>query len=81
MIITVGLLILYSQAESFTLALQAAGIIPWSHLHSSSGTATQSNIHTWRIPWTGEPDRLQSMESQRVGHDSVTNTFTSQYIY
>ena len=23
----------------------------------------------WRIPWTEEPDRLQSMGSQRVGHD------------
>ena len=23
----------------------------------------------WKIPWTEEPDRLQSMGSQRVGHD------------
>ena len=30
-----------------------------------------------RIPWTEEPDRLQSMGLQRVGHDWVTNTFTS----
>ena len=33
------------------------------------GTATHSSILTWRIPWTEEPGRLQSMESQRVGHD------------
>ena len=33
------------------------------------GTATHSSILAWRIPWTEEPGRLQSMESQRVGHD------------
>ena len=31
--------------------------------------ATQSSILTWRIPWTEEPGGLQSMGSQRVGHD------------
>ena len=33
------------------------------------GMATQSSILAWRIPWTDEPGRLQSMGSQRVGHD------------
>ena len=28
----------------------------------------------WWIPWTEEPDGLQSMGSQRVGHDWMTNT-------
>ena len=31
--------------------------------------ATHSSIIAWRIPWTEEPGRLQSMGSQRVGHD------------
>ena len=31
--------------------------------------ATHCNILAWRIPWTEEPHRLQSMGSQRVGHD------------
>ena len=31
--------------------------------------ATHSSILAWRIPWTEEPDRQQSMGSQRVGHD------------
>ena len=30
--------------------------------------ATHSSILAWRIPWMEEPGRLQSMESQRVGH-------------
>ena len=31
--------------------------------------ATHSSILAWRIPWTEEPDGLQSMELQRVRHD------------
>ena len=30
---------------------------------------TQSSILAWKIPWTEEPSELQSMESQRVGHN------------
>ena len=33
------------------------------------GMATHSSIPAWRIPWTEEPDRLQSMGSQRDGHN------------
>ena len=33
------------------------------------GMATHSSILGWRIPWTEEPDRLQSIEAQRVRHD------------
>ena len=31
--------------------------------------AAHSNILAWRIPWTEEPDGLQSVGSQRVKHD------------
>ena len=37
------------------------------------GMATHSSILAWRIPWTEEPGRQQSMGSQRV-------TFTSLYL-
>ena len=33
------------------------------------GMATHSSILAWKIPWTQEPGRLQSMGSQRVRHD------------
>jgi len=36
--------------------------------------AAHSRILPWRIPWTEEPGGLQSVGSQRVGHDWVTNT-------
>ena len=38
------------------------------------GMDTHSSILAWRSPWTEEPVRLQSMESQRVRHDWATNT-------
>ena len=38
--------------------------------------ATHSSTLAWRILWTEEPGRLQSMGSKRVGHDWVTNTYT-----
>ena len=31
--------------------------------------ATHTSILAWKIPWTEEPSGLQSMGSQRVGHD------------
>ena len=33
--------------------------------------ATLSSTLAWKIPWTEEPGRLQSMGSQRVGHNLV----------
>ena len=38
------------------------------------GMAIHSSILARKIPWTGKPGGLQSMGSQRVGHDWVTNT-------
>ena len=40
------------------------------HFHASEKEmATQSSVLAWRIPGTGEPGGLPSMESHRVGHD------------
>ena len=41
------------------------------------GTATHFSIPAWRIPWTEEPGRLQSMRLKRVEHNWVT--FTSHH--
>ena len=40
----------------------------WENLLEKKMT-THSNILAWKIPWTEEPGRLQSMGSKRVGHD------------
>ena len=38
--------------------------------------ATYSSTLAWRIPWVGEPGRLKSMGSQRVGHNCETSLCT-----
>ena len=45
------------------------------------GMATHSSIIAWRIPWTEEPSRLQSMGSQRVRHHWATNIYFFSYMY
>ena len=40
------------------------------------GMAIHSSILTWRIPWTEKPGGLQSVGSQKVGHDWTTNIHT-----
>ena len=43
--------------------------------------AIQSSILAWRIPWTEEPDGLQSTGSQRIGYNHVANIYIYIYIY
>ena len=60
---------LVAQMVKNLLAMQETGLnscvgkIPW-----------RREWQPWRIPWTKEPSRLQSMGLQRVGHDWETNT-------
>ena len=42
--------------------------------------ATHSSTLAWKIPWTEEPGRLQSMRSLRVGHDWVTSLSLFSFI-
>ena len=41
--------------------------------------AIHSRTIAWKIPWTEEPSRLQSVGSQRVRHDGVTSLSLSVY--
>ena len=45
------------------------GLISGSERSLEKVMATHCSILAWRISWTEEPGRLQSMGSQRVGHD------------
>ena len=49
--------------------VRTVGLIPGLGRSSGGGMATYSSILEWRIPWTEEPGGLQSMGSQRVGHN------------
>ena len=46
--------------------IRDAGLILGLEDPLEKGMATYSSILAWIIPWTEEPDRLQSMESHRV---------------
>ena len=45
------------------------GSIPGSGRSPGEGNGKPFQYSAWKIPWTEEPDRLQSMGSQRVRHD------------
>jgi len=40
-----------------------------SHASTEKAMATHSSTLAWKLPWTEEPGRLQSMGLLRVGHD------------
>ena len=48
---------------------EIVGSIPGSGRSPREGNATHSSILAWESPWTEEPGWLQSMASQRLGHD------------
>ena len=55
--------------QSVCLQCRRPGFNRWSGRSPGEGNATHSSILAWKIPWTEEPGRLQSMGSQRVGFD------------
>ena len=44
-----------------------------SDLQKEKAMVTHSSTLAWKIPWTEEPGRLQSVGSRRVGHDRATS--------
>ena len=52
--------------------MQEMQVLSLSYEDPLEGIATHSSIPTWEIPWTEGPGRVQSMESQRVGHNLAT---------
>ena len=73
-----GGLFINSQVIGSSLVAQTVNCLPtmqetrvqsldWEDLEKEM--ATHSSTLAWKIPWTEEPGRLQSMGLQRVGHD------------
>ena len=52
---------------------EAFSELPGSKSSTSLSMATHSSILAWKIPWTEQPHRLQSMGSQGVRHNWVTS--------
>ena len=49
------------------------GLIPGSKRSPGGGHGNPSSVLAWRTPWVEEPGGLQSMGSQRVGHDRAAS--------
>ena len=62
--------------------LKEMGLIPgWGRSLGEERT-THSSILAWEIPWTGEPEGIQCMVLQRVGHDGSDLAHTQiLYLY
>ena len=65
-----------SEGKASAYSAGDLGSIPGSGRSPEKGMATHFPILAWRIPWTKEPGRIQSMRLQRVRNDWATNTFT-----
>ena len=83
-IITLTLLVKYWHLRTSLVAQTVKNLLAMQVTHVQSlgwedslekEMATLSSILAWRIPWTEEPGRLQSMGSLKVGQDWATNTF------
>ena len=48
------------------------GLIPGLGKPLEKEMATHASVLAWEIPWTEEPGGMQSMGSQRFGHDRMT---------
>ena len=58
--------------------IRDAGLIPGSGRPPGGGNGNPLQYFAWRIQWTEEPGGLQSVESQRVGHDWASFTYIEQ---
>ena len=63
-----------SDSKESACNMEDLGSIPALEDLLKKGIVTHSSILTWRIPWTEEPGKLQSIGLQRVRQDWATNT-------
>ena len=59
----------FSDSKASACSTGDPGSIPGLEDPLEKEMATYSSTLAWKIPWTEEPGRLQSMGLQRVGHD------------
>ena len=65
-----SMLLLVAQTVKNLPAGRRPGFDPWfGKIPWRKEMAIHSSVLAWRIPWTEEPGRLQSMGPQSVGHD------------
>ena len=68
MLLTSQVALVVKNPPANTGDVRETGLMPGSGRYPGEEMATQSSTLAWEIPWTKEPNRLQYMGSQRVGH-------------
>ena len=68
MLLTSQVALVVKNPPANTGDVRDTGLMPGSGRYPGEEMATQSSTLAWEIPWTKEPNRLQYMGSQRVGH-------------
>ena len=63
----------FPQPPATTDHFTISTVLPFLECHMEKAMAPHSSTLAWSIPWTEEPGRLQSIGSQRVGHDWATS--------
>ena len=72
---------LVTQREKSLPAMQETGFDPWvGKIPWRKERLIPSSTLAWRIPWTEEPGKIQSMGSQRVSYD-CTHTHTHTHTH
>ena len=67
-------IVLYAQESAYAIKWSVQAGIASSYSSSlEKEMATHYSAFAWKIPWTEKPGGLQSLGSQRVGHDWVTS--------
>ena len=69
----------WHRRQGICLWCRRPGFNPWVRNPGRREWLPNSSIFDWRTPWTEEPGGLHSMDSQRVGHNWATNTFTFSF--
>ena len=64
---------MYSVVKNLPANAGDVDLIPSLGRSLGEGKGNHSSNFAWEIPWIEEPGGLQSMETQRVGHDWATN--------
>ena len=70
-----------SQRKAMPKNAQTTAQLHSSHTLAEKAMAPQSSTLAWKIPWTEEPGRLQSMGSLRVGHDWMTSLLLFTFMH
>ena len=70
-----------SVVKSLPASVGEVWLIPGSGRSPGEGNGNPLHSTAWRVPWTEEPCGLQSMGSQRVGHDWMTKQHQRWFIY